>query len=229
MEALQLQPIGRIRSGFDAKFGTPRQPGLVPSARADLILEPPYDALEALRGLEAYSHVWVLFWFDRSAGQGWSPTVRPPRLGGNARTGVFATRSPFRPNPIGLSVIELLGLIDEPGRRGLRLGSHDLVDGTPVLDVKPYLPYADAPGDVWVPESFAAAPPAQPVRFTAEAEAALAQAPLGLRALITETLALDPRPAYGREATGRIHGVTLLGYNVRWRADADGAEVLSVR
>lgn len=222
----ELSAIGHIRSAFSGKFGTPRQPGLVPSATAELILAPPFDSSEALRDLEGFSHVWVLFYFDRSAGQSWSPTVRPPRLGGNARTGVFATRSPFRPNPIGLSLVELLGVIDEPGRRGLRLGSHDLVDGTPVLDIKPYLPYADAPASPRVPAAYAQPPERHSVSFAPEAAAALEQAPVALRALIAETLALDPRPAYG---TGeREHGLVLLGYNVRWRMQAAGVYVLRV-
>ncbi|HEX5514776.1 MAG TPA: tRNA (N6-threonylcarbamoyladenosine(37)-N6)-methyltransferase TrmO [Gammaproteobacteria bacterium] len=214
---IEFTPIGIVHSCFDARFGTPRQPGLVPSATAELVLLPPYDHPDSLRGLENCSHVWLLFLFHASAGQGWSPTVRPPRLGGNRRIGVFASRSPFRPNPIGLSVVELAGLIDRPDARGLLLRNHDLVDGTPVLDIKPYIPYSDALPQARPPAGFEQAPPRSPVRFSPAAEADLAAAPADLRSLIEETLALDPRPAYRQRESGRMHGVALAGYNVRWQ------------
>ncbi|KAB7624066.1 tRNA (N6-threonylcarbamoyladenosine(37)-N6)-methyltransferase TrmO [Alkalilimnicola sp. S0819] len=228
MSDVSLAPIGVIHSAFDEKFGTPRQPGLVPAAEAELILHPPYDAPEALRGLAQYSHVHLLFWFHRSAEQGWSPTVRPPRLGGNERLGVFATRSPFRPNPVGLSVVELAGLIDEPGRRGLRLRGHDLVDGTPVLDIKPYVPYADAHPQARAPAAFSGPPPRLSVGFAESARAALAGLPPATVALIEQTLALDPRPAYRRGDEGREYGVSLAGYNLRFRVAADRVTVLSL-
>lgn len=214
---IQFTPIGVIRSCFGAKFGTPRQPGLVPSASAELILLPPYDQPDCLRGLEGCSHVWLLFLFHASAEQGWAPTVRPPRLGGNRRVGVFASRSPFRPNPIGLSAVELEGLIERPGKRGLRLRNHDLVDGTPVLDIKPYLPYSDSLPQARPPVGFEQAPDRCRVVFSAAAEADLHGAPAELRALIEQTLALDPRPAYRQGESGRLHGATLAGCNVRWR------------
>lgn len=217
---MQFTPIGQVHSCFSEKFGTPRQPGLAPSAEAELILVPPFDAPEALRGLEGCSHLWVIFVLHLS--EGWSPTVRPPRLGGNERRGVFATRSPFRPNPIGLSVVELAGLINEPGRRGLRLRNHDLVDGTPVLDIKPYLPYCDAIADAVAPAGFAEPPARRPVRFLPEVEAALAGRPR-LRALLQEVLGLDPRPGYRREEEERTHGTGLAGYNARW--EVRGGEV----
>ncbi len=140
---MQIEPVGVIESCFKEKFGIPRQPGLVEAACASLRLLPPYDRAEAVRGLEGFSHVWLIFGFHATAAQGWRPTVRPPRLGGNARLGVFATRSTFRPNPLGLSVVRLL---DIDTRRGvqLQLAGGDLLNGTPVYDIKPYLPYADA-------------------------------------------------------------------------------------
>lgn len=211
---MQLPAIGFIASCFDEKFGTPRQSGLVPAATAELLLVPPYDHPDSLRGLDDCSHVWLLFHFHLS--EGWSPTVRPPRLGGNRRLGVFATRSPFRPNPIGLSAVELVGLIDEPGRRGLRLRNHDLVDGTPILDIKPYLPYADALPAAQPPAGFERAPQSYPVEFSAAAEAMLDELP-GLRELLVQTLGLDPRPAYRRTEQDGEHGTTLAGCNVRWR------------
>jgi len=224
---MEMTPIGVIHSCFDQKFGTPRQPGLVPASSAELILLPPYDHPDCLRGLEDCSHVWVLFVFHASADQGWTPTVRPPRLGGNRRMGVFATRSPFRPNPIGMSVVELDGLLDVPGRRGLRLRNHDLVDGTPVLDIKPYIPYSDAVPEARPPAGFEAAPARLEVAFAKSAEHACA-AVAGLRELIVETLSLDPRPAYRRGEEGAEHGVTLAGYNVRWQVSAGRVLVISV-
>lgn len=214
---VELTPIGVIHSCFDDRFGTPRQPGLVPSATAELILSPPYDHPDSLRGLEGCSHVWLLFLFHGNVGRGWSPTVRPPRLGGNRRIGVFASRSPFRPNPIGLSAVELAGLIDAPGKRGLLLRNHDLIDGTPVLDIKPYIPYSDALSQAQPPAGFEQAPPGRPVRFTERANADLAAAPTQLRSLIEQTLALDPRPAYRQQESGRLHGMALAGHNVRWQ------------
>ena len=224
---MQLTPIGVIESCFDEKFGTPRQPGLAPAASAELILTPPFDQPECLRGLESCSHVWLLFVFHINAGQDWSPTVRPPRLGGNQRLGVFATRSPFRPNPIGLSVVELAGLIDSPGRRGLRLRNHDLVDGTPVLDIKPYLPYSDALPDARPPQGFESAPPRLPVVFSADAEAQLVDQPQ-LRSLLIDTLGLDPRPAYRRQEEGVPHGVSIGGRNVRWQVQAGVVRVETI-
>jgi tRNA-Thr(GGU) m(6)t(6)A37 methyltransferase TsaA len=215
--SVQLTPIGVIRSCFDDKFGTPRQPGLVPNATAELVLLAPYDQPDCLRGLQDCSHVWVLFLFHASAGQSWSPTVRPPRLGGNRRTGVFASRSPFRPNPIGMSAVELAGLIDTPRARGLLLRNHDLVDGTPVLDIKPYIPYSDALPQARPPAGFEHAPARRRVRFSEQAEADLAACPAALRELVAETLALDPRPGYRRAESGRMHGVTLAGCNIRWQ------------
>ena len=155
-------PIGVIHSCFKEKFGIPRQPGLVPAARAVLELLPPYNRAEAVRGLEGFSHIWVSFVFHACLDAPWKPTVRPPRLGGNRRLGVFATRSTHRPNPIGLSAVELERIETGPGRVLLHLKGADLMDGTPVLDIKPYLPYSDViPGATG---GFAAEAPARSVR-----------------------------------------------------------------
>lgn len=216
-QQMQLTPIGLIRSCFDERFGVPRQPGLAPDADAELILQPPYDHPDSLRGLEGCSHVWLLFWFHDNAKSDWSPTVRPPRLGGNRRIGVFASRSPFRPNPIGLSVVELAGLIDRPGERGLLLRNHDLVDGTPVLDIKPYIPYSDALPQALPPAGFEEPPRRLSVRFSEQAEMALAAAPAPLRQMIEQTLSLDPRPAYRQGQDQRSYGMSLSGRNIRWR------------
>ncbi|GEK74274.1 MULTISPECIES: tRNA (N6-threonylcarbamoyladenosine(37)-N6)-methyltransferase TrmO [Halomonas] len=212
-----LTPIGRIESDYPDKFGIPRQPGLADAARASLVLTPPHDDPLAVRGLEAFSHLWVTFVFHLSP-ERWTPLVRPPRLGGNAKVGVFASRSTHRPNRLGLSLVELEGIDVENGVR-LRLRGADLVDGTPVLDIKPYLPWAESRPEAragFAPE----APSALPVRLTPMAEAALAARPDGasLRALIQQVLAQDPRPAYRRGAEERIYGVRLRDVDVRFQA-----------
>lgn len=225
-------PIGIVHSPFKEKFGVPRQPGIAPAARATLELLPPYDRDEALEGLAGFSHVWIVFVFHATAGQGWSPTVRPPRLGGNVRVGVFASRSTFRPNPIGLSVVELAGFGREDGRLVLHLRGADLIDGTPVLDIKPYVPYVDS-----LPNAaggFAAGAPEVrlAVRFTPHAEAQVAargQAHPQLRELITQVLGADPRPAYHEdEQTERIYGMRLLDFDLRWRVEEGVAVVMEL-
>ena len=227
--SFQFSPIGVIHSCFREKFGIPRQPGLVSEARATLELLPPYDCAEALAELEGFSHVWIVFVFHQALREQWRPTVRPPRLGGNRRIGVFASRSPFRPNPIGLSAVRLEGIVEAGGRRRLELAGVDLLDGTPVLDIKPYLPYGDAIPDARA--GYAQAAPAAPlaVHFSAEAEARIAaaeQAHPGLRKLIAQLLAADPRPAYqAGKGGGRRFGMRLWDYDVQWIMTDDGVQV----
>jgi tRNA-Thr(GGU) m(6)t(6)A37 methyltransferase TsaA len=229
-----MRPIGRIESDYPDKFGVPRQPGLAPAARARLILTAPFDDPLAIRGLEAFSHLWLTFVFHLSPGpERWSPLVRPPRLGGNAKLGVFATRSTHRPNRIGLSLVELAG-IDTTGGVTLHLAGCDLVNGTPVLDIKPYLPWAEA-----LPEARAGfapeAPPILPVSFSPEAETALAGRTDGdsLRELIRQVLAQDPRPSYHKHtrhgAENRRYGVRLRDLNVRFLAEQRPGEPTSLR
>lgn len=213
---LVCPPVAVIRTCFDEKFGVPRQPGLVPAARGRIVFEPAYRNADTLRGLEGFSHLWVIFHFDRA--EGWSPTVRPPRLGGNTRVGVFASRSPFRPNPIGLSVVRIEGVdTDTPEGPVVRVSGVDLVDGTPILDLKPYVPYSDALPEArggFAPE----APGARlPVDFAPGVRAALGDE--AFAALVEETLSLDPRPAFHED--GREYGVSLRGRNIRFRV-ADG-------
>lgn len=217
-----FSPIGTIHSPFREKFGIPRQPGLMPSAEARLELLPPYDRDEAVRGLEAFSHLWIVFVFHGIAREEWRPTVRPPRLGGNERIGVFASRSTHRPNPIGLSVVELTGIVREAGRLFLELRNVDLLEGTPVLDIKPYVTYADSiPG---AQSGFAPdAPPILPVHFSAEAEQRcrnLAGQHPHLQHFIREMLQLDPRPSY-QTAPGRRYGVRVYDLNVVWHFDGE--------
>lgn len=213
----QFTPIGVIRSCFREKFGIPRQSGLAPAARATLELSPPYGQAAAVRGLETFSHLWLVFVFHGTPAGRWQPTVRPPRLGGNRRLGVFATRSTFRPNPIGLSAVRLERVAIAGQRVILYLAGVDLLDGTPVLDIKPYLPYADC-----LPEAtggFATeAPPHLPVEFSPAAAAFCATWPTDeLRGLIVQILRQDPRPAYrGTGTAPQRYGMRLYDCDVHW-------------
>ena len=215
--SVELTPIGHIHSDFPDKFGIPRQPGLADAARATLILTPPYDDPLTVRGLETFSHLWLTFLFHLSPHR-WTPLVRPPRLGGNARIGVFASRSTHRPNRLGQSLVELAHL-DTTNGVCLHLRGADLVDGTPVLDIKPYLPWAESRPAARA--GFApAAPDLLPVRFSATARAALAARPdaTSLGELIQQVLGQDPRPAYRRGGEERTYGVRLRDVDVRFRA-----------
>ncbi|HRD49333.1 MAG: tRNA (N6-threonylcarbamoyladenosine(37)-N6)-methyltransferase TrmO [Candidatus Competibacter sp.] len=224
-------PIGFIHSCFRQKFGIPRQPGLVPAARATLELLPPYAQPEVVRGLEGFSHLWLLFVFHGVPIGHWQPTVRPPRLGGNRRLGVFATRSTFRPNPIGLSAVALERIEISKGRVALHLAGADVLDGTPVLDIKPYLPYADRIVDAT--GGFADAVPARlsAVEFNPTAAAFCAAGPHGdLRELIAQILRQDPRPAYQQtDSAPRQYGMTLYDCEVRWEVRDGMAYVLEIR
>lgn len=229
MNPLACHPIAVLRSPFRDKFGIPRQPGLIPEVQGRLEFLPPYDRPEAVAGLEGYSHVWLLWVFHQALREDWRPMVRPPRLGGNRKVGVFASRAPYRPNPIGLSAARLEGIEAGPQGVTLILGGVDLVDGTPVLDVKPYLPYTDA--IVEARGGFAQTPPAPTlaVRFTAAARAQLAARPDGatLERLIVRLLELDPRPAYADDPT-REYAFALYDFDLRWRVEGQGAEVLGL-
>lgn len=226
-----MQPIGFIHSPFDEKFGIPRQPGLV-SIRAEVELVPPYACADAVRGLEQCSHIWLLFLFSATAGQGWHPTVRPPRLGGNQRLGVFATRSPFRPNPIGLSCVRLTGIDTRGDRVRLQIEGADLLNGTPILDIKPYLPYSDRLEDAEFGLASAIERLPLPLVFSPEAAAACAEQAQRLRQplarQIEEILQCDPRPAYRKGDGERVYGISLYGLNIRFRIGASQIEVLTI-
>ena len=217
-EGMNMEPIGYLSTCFGEKFGTPRQPGLCPSAWGRLMFHEKFRSIDALRGLEGFSHLWIVFWFHETAQSGWSPTVRPPRLGGNQRVGVFASRSTFRPNSIGLSLCRLEG-IDFEADEGplLLLSGVDVIDGTPVLDIKPYLAYAES-----IPSAicgYAAEPPVtKSVMIELSAQSAFALLPQRDQQIIREALSLDPRPAVHDEP-GRIYGLCLCGVNVRFRVD----------
>ncbi|GAA0701910.1 tRNA (N6-threonylcarbamoyladenosine(37)-N6)-methyltransferase TrmO [Marinobacterium maritimum] len=226
-----MTPIGYIHSPFDEKFGIPRQPGLA-SIRAEIELVPPFASADAVRGLEHCSHIWLVFLFSATADQGWSPTVRPPRLGGNQRLGVFATRSPFRPNPIGLSCVRLTSIRCEGDSIRLEVEGADLLNGTPILDIKPYLPYSDSLPDAEFALASKIERLQQPVVFSPEAEqtcTALSQQlnqPLARQ--IAEILSCDPRPAYKKGDSERIYGVSLYGQNIRFRISDEQIEVISI-
>ncbi len=232
METYTFTPIGHIRSCFTEKFGIPRQPGLAPSATAQIELLPAYARPEAFRHLDRFSHIWVLFVFHRCRRAGWQPTVRPPRLGGNRRVGVFASRSGFRPNPIGQSVVELVAIQSRGKHTRLQIAGIDLLDGTPVLDIKPYLPYADSRPEA--AGGYAATAPAlvRRVRFSDQARAACdvleQSAHPRLGRLIAELLALDPRPGYATDDSPRIHGMRLWDLNIRFSVNADQILVTAI-
>ena len=217
-----MEPIARIRSEFPTKFGVPRQSGLVKGLRAAVVFEPPYRVAGALRGIEGFSHLWLIWEFSENRRTGWSPTVRPPRLGGNQRLGVFATRSPFRPNPIGLSCVKLEKMEPStPDGPVLWVSGADLVDGTPILDIKPYVPYADCR-----PEAvggFAGEAPEGRLTVDIPPEL-LARVPEANREALMGVLSLDPRPPYQNDPD-RVYGFGFAGLEVRFRV---GDGVLTV-
>lgn len=224
-ETVPVHIIARIRSQFPEKFGIPRQSGLVEELKARVVFEPEYRDPQALRGLEGFSHIWLIWQFSRSMGAGWSPTVRPPRLGGNERMGVFATRSPFRPNPMGLSCVKLekveLSTSEGPV---LWVAGADLMDGTPIYDIKPYLPYADCkPQAVG---GFASAPKEATLTVDFPSQL-LERVPQELREALTGVLAQDPRPTYHHDPQ-RVYGMAFGGLQVRFTVDGDRLTVVEV-
>ncbi|MGE5086006.1 MAG: tRNA (N6-threonylcarbamoyladenosine(37)-N6)-methyltransferase TrmO, partial [Bacillota bacterium] len=225
-ESFEFSAIGVVKTPFHDKFGIPRQPGLVSQAKGVIKIHPDPDLKTALRSLEEFSHLWIVFVFHEHGGKNWKPSVRPPRLGGNRKVGVLASRSPHRPNPIGLSAVRLEKVdLDAPGGPEIHVGGVDLLDGTPVLDIKPYIPYADSIPEAnagWASEGIERIP----VKFTDEAEAEIKKRdPSGeknLRSLIVEVLELDPRPAFKKRQNpiadpanwGSRYGFDLLGSDV---------------
>ena len=226
-EPLQLRVIARIHSDFATKFGIPRQSGLVDALRAEIVFEPEYRNPDAFRGLEGYSHLWLIWEFSqaRRPDGRWSATVRPPRLGGNTRMGVFATRSPFRPNPLGLSCVRLEGIRRDPLLGSVvQIAGADLMDGTPIYDIKPYLPYADSRPGARGGFADTAAPRALEVEFPARW---LEQVPADKRAALLGVLAGDPRPSYQQDPQ-RVYGFAFAGLEVRFCVDGTVLTVCSV-
>lgn len=222
---LTLIPIAHMVSDFPEKFGIPRQSGLAEALESLVVFEPDYRDENALRGLTGFSHVWLIWEFSKARREGWSPTVRPPRLGGNQRMGVFATRSPFRPNPLGLSCVRLLGVEKHPVYGPvLRVGGADLMDGTPIYDVKPYLPQADCH-----PEArggFANDTPWHPLAVEVS-PALLEKVPEAKRQALLEVLAQDPRPSYQADPA-RVYGLTFAHLEIKFRVTETTLTVLSI-
>ncbi|ADT87823.1 tRNA (N6-threonylcarbamoyladenosine(37)-N6)-methyltransferase TrmO [Vibrio furnissii] len=225
-----IDPIAVIESPYQEKFAVPRQPRLVPSARARVKLLGEINCPEAVRGIEQFSHLWLLFLFDQNLQAGWKPTVRPPRLGGNERIGVLASRSTFRPNGIGMSAVALRGVSKQGDQIYLDLGSVDLVNGTPIIDIKPYIPYADAIADAQ--GGYAEAEPelAQ-VTFSPAALEVLHRSPHGVeqQAVIHEVLAQDPRPAYKKNKPDmKEYAVNLYDLNVKFTVNGNLVTVTAI-
>ncbi|ELO1778009.1 tRNA (N6-threonylcarbamoyladenosine(37)-N6)-methyltransferase TrmO [Vibrio fluvialis] len=225
-----IEPIAVIESPYKEKFAVPRQPRLVPSATARVKLLGESNCPEAVRGIEQFSHLWLLFLFDQNLQAGWKPTVRPPRLGGNERIGVLASRSTFRPNAIGMSAVELRGVSKQGDQIYLDLGSVDLVDGTPIIDIKPYIPYSDSIADAQ--GGYAEAEPEQAeVTFSAAALETLQRLPDGQvqQAVIGEVLAQDPRPAYKKNKPDmKEYAVNLYDLNVKFMVNGNLVTVTAI-
>lgn len=225
MEERSMRIIARIRGGFSQKFGIPRQSGLVEEVRSRVVFEKEFRDANALSGIEGYSHLWLIWEFSENLGRDWSPMVRPPRLGGNTRVGVFATRSPFRPNPVGLSCVRLLGM-EKTRTEGtvLWVAGADLLDGTPIYDIKPYLAYTDSRPDASGGFSDGVRDKKLSVIFPKELFALL---PGEQRAAVCKILEGDPRPWY-QEEPERIYGMEYGGFDIRFRVQEGKLTVCSV-
>ena len=225
METMEMHPIAHMRSDFPTKFGIPRQSGLVEELRSMIVFEPEYRSEDALRGIEDFSHLWLIWQFSQAVREGWSPTVRPPRLGGNTRMGIFATRSPFRPNNLGLSCVRLLEKrhTKEFGTV-LVVGGADLMDGTPIFDIKPYIPYGDC-----IPQATGG--------FTSRVgdfllkvdfpQELLKKLPPDKQAAAIGVLSHDPRPSYQNQP-GRVYGLSFGGFDIRFTVEEEILTVLNV-
>ena len=213
METVPVKIIARMKSDFPTKFGIPRQSGLVDTLRSTIVFEPEYRNADALRGLEDFTHLWLIWQFSEAVREDWSPTVRPPRLGGNTRMGVFATRSPFRPNAIGLSCVKLVGL-EQTKDHGtvIHVAGADLMDGTPIYDIKPYIPYADCQTDATGGFTDTAKDFILQVQCPQEMLSAL---PEDKQPALLDVLSHDPRPSYQKD-TDRIYGLEFAGFDVRF-------------
>lgn len=221
----EIQAIARMKSDFPTKFGIPRQSGLVEELRSTIVFEPDFRNPDALRGIEGYSHLWLIWQFSEAIRQDWSPTVRPPRLGGNTRMGVFATRSPFRPNSLGLSCVRLLE-VEQTTNFGtvLHVGGADLMDGTPIFDIKPYIAYGDAHPEALGGFTDHAGDFLLHVNFP---DNLLNRIPHDKRQALLGVLSHDPRPSYQR-SSDRVYGLSFAGLNIRFRVDGENLLVLEI-
>lgn len=224
-QEFSMRVIARIHSDFSTKFGVPRQSGLVDALESTVVFEPEYRNPDALRGVEDFSHLWLVWVFDKAVRRDWSPTVRPPRLGGNRRMGVFATRSPFRPNPIALSSVKLAG-IEQTAEQGpvLHILGADLMNGTPILDIKPYIPYADAHPEAL--GGFAAVPAGETLEVLISPDM-LEKIPPERREALRGVLAQDPRPHY-QDDPERIYGFGFAGMEVRFSVEGSRLTVREI-
>lgn len=224
-EEMPLRVIAKIRNDFPTKFGVPRQSGLASTLKASIVFEPEFRNADALRGLQKFSHIWLIWEFSEAKRESWSPTVRPPRLGGNTRLGVFATRSPFRPNAIGLSAVKLEA-IEVDGNNGtiLRVSGADLMDGTPILDIKPYLPSADCINTATDQFATSTVKHTLKVEFPAQMQDLLSDEQ---KESLHDVLAQDPRPAYHDDAS-RVYGFLFAQYEVKFNVDGDTLKVKSI-
>lgn len=225
MQTVNMKIIARMKSDFPTKFGIPRQSGLVEELESTIVFEPEFRNSDALRGLEDFSHLWLIWQFSEAVRDEWSATVRPPRLGGNTRMGVFATRSPFRPNAIGLSSVRILGL-EQTKEYGtvIRVSGADLMDGTPIFDIKPYIPYADNHPDATGGFTTSADNYILHVQIPSEL---MAQIPENKQKALIGILSHDPRPSYQQDKD-RIYGLTFSGFNVRFQVDEDVLNVVEI-
>ena len=225
METMEMHPIAHMRSDFPTKFGIPRQSGLVEELRSMIVFEPEYRSEDALRGIEDFSHLWLIWQFSQAVREGWSPTVRPPRLGGNTRMGVFATRSPFRPNNLGLSCVRLLE-VKHTQQYGtvLIVGGADLLDGTPIFDIKPYIPYSDSRPEAAGGFTDRVGDFLLDVKFPQEL---LEKLPANRQAAAVGVLSHDPRPSYQRKP-GRVYGLNFAGFDIRFTVEDTVLTVQSV-
>ena len=225
MENIVIHPIARMHSDFKSKFGIPRQSGLVEQLQSTIVFEPEFRNEDAFRGIEAFSHLWLIWQFSAAVRQDWSPTVRPPRLGGNTRMGVFATRSPFRPNHLGLSCVRLLS-VERTKEYGtvLLVGGADLMDGTPIFDIKPYIPYSDMKPEATGGFTEQAGSFLLEVDFPVEL---LNKLPVQKREAAIGVLSHDPRPSY-QDDPERIYGLSFAGFNIRFRVQGKLLTVLEV-
>lgn len=225
METMEMHPIAYMCSDFPTKFGIPRQSGLVEELRSMIVFEPEYRSEDALRGIEDFSHLWLIWQFSQAVREGWSPTVRPPRLGGNTRMGVFATRSPFRPNNLGLSCVRLLE-VKHTQQYGtvLIVGGADLLDGTPIFDIKPYIPYSDSRPEAAGGFTDRVGDFLLDVKFPQEL---LEKLPADKQAAAVGVLSHDPRPSYQRKP-GRVYGLNFAGFDIRFTVEDAVLTVQSV-
>ena len=231
MSDYTISAIGHIESPYKQKFAIPRQPRLVPQAKAKLIFAPDFNREEFVRGLDEFTHIWLLFRFHETADKGYSAMVRPPRLGGNERKGVFATRATFRPNAIGMSAVKLEGIEYRNGQLSLLLAGIDLLDGTPIIDIKPYLPYSDAMFDASAGFADTRPETQMSVEFTPEVTLFIEQQTQypELLNFISNVLKQDPRPAYKKQKDGeQSYGMTLYDYNIRWQVNGEHNLVTSI-